>query len=112
MAEKEEKESSDVFIGKDKTLSAPEVKLLLELLKEKNPLLKSELSKTEIPYYVRAKAFTDILGLSFYDKVIDVFLQSKIAKDRQRVKELIQVMSKNPVQKKSGFSLFGGRKND
>lgn len=99
------------IVGDDKKLSEPVVRVLLELLKHKDPLFKSELTEAEIAPFTRAKSFTDIMSLPLYDSVIETFLRANVSKRRRRVKEIIEAINPNAkVQQKGFFSrLFGGR---
>ena len=90
---------NDAFFGEDKR--EPEYKALLELLNsDKATILKSELSKNLIPFYVRANSFSKIMNLGYYDIVIKDFLEATMAKDRKRVKEFVDAMLKEKPNKK------------
>lgn len=101
-----------VLFGENRKLSDPAVKILLELLKYSEPLLKSELEDVEIVPYTKAQAFTNIMGLSMYQDVIDTFARTKMARKRKRVKELLQAINPSYEDKKQGMfsKLFGGGK--
>jgi len=111
MAEDDDiKQSGMVLFGENRKLSEPAIKILLELLKEKDPLLKSELEDSELVPYTRAQSFTDIMSLSLYQGVLDTFARTKMARKRKRVKELLEAISPNRPEEKPGFlsRMFGG----
>jgi len=100
----------NALIGDNKKLSDPAIKILIELLRYKEPLLKSELDDAELMPFVRAQSFTEMLDLKHYQIVLDCFLRTKMARKRRRVKELLEAMNPNYKAEKPGFfkRLFGG----
>lgn len=105
-----EVKTGDYLLSENRKLSDPQIKILVELLRHGDPLLKAELNDAEFEPYVRASSFADILDLPLHKKVIENFLRSKMAYKRKRVEEILQVLSPGYKPKKKGFfaRLFGG----
>ena len=98
------------LLGENKKLSEPQIKVLLELLRKQEPLLKSELFDSELAPYIRAQGVSDVLDLPLYQNVIDTFCRTKMAHKRKRVQELLSALNPGYKPKKTGFfsKLFGG----
>lgn len=88
---------NDVFEDKV-SLAISEV--MKELLNEKNPLNKSELSMKEICVFVPGASYANVLGLQYEKMFYDNFVRAKIPLQRKRVRELIEMMRGQQEQEK------------
>jgi len=84
----------------DDGLNQAEAEVLKSLLDEKNPLFKSEISRQEMPKFIACWSFSNSLGLQMYLTFLQIFLKSKVPRDRSRVREIIDVMRRGNNENK------------
>lgn len=101
---------ANFIVGENKRLSEPQIKVLVELLRSQNPLLKTELTDAEIVPVTKGIAFSQVLNLPLYQQVIDTYCLTKMSRNRMRVEEILRALNPNYTPKKKGFfsRLFGG----
>lgn len=100
-----------VLMGQNQNLALPIQKITKEMLDPKtNTVIKSELSDAELPAFIVAQTFTDIMKCPYHQMAIDTFLVSKMALKRKRVSEILGLVKSGGSEKPRGFMsrLFGG----